>query len=130
MSNYLINLRLSALEGVGTTKLNNGKENVECLVIPVKSNHLSITERGDVFLNLVAWESNKLKDGKTHLLKQSLSKEVREGMTKEDIQNLPILGDVKTMEESAPSKPMVTYSSAPEPVAPQSADGDMPDWMK
>lgn len=130
--NHLINLKLTALEGAGIVKLNNGKENIECLVLPLAANNLNQTANGDIYLNLVAWSSDKLKDGKTHLLKQSLLKEVREKMPKDQLTNMPILGDMKPMEEGGAVKPMVAYTvSAPTtPSAPAADDEDIPEWMR
>lgn len=127
--NQIVNVRLTALEGIGITTLNNGKENMECLVIPMKQNYLSQTERGDIYLNLIAWGSDKLKDGKTHLIKQSLPKEVREKMSKEEMSNLPILGDMKPMED-APAKPMVAYTTTVAAHPAPSPEEDLPEWMR
>lgn len=127
--NQIVNVRLTALEGIGITTLNNGKENMECLVIPMKQNYLSQTERGDIYLNLIAWGSDKLKDGKTHLIKQSLPKEVREKMSKEEMSNLPILGDMKPMED-APAKPMVAYTTTAAANPAPSPEEDLPEWMR
>lgn len=98
MSNQQISLRLTALKSAGIANLQNAKrEVVECLIIPIKDNHLHKNDKGDIYINLAAFKSDRLKDGKTHLVKQSLPKEVREHMTDDECKNMPILGDIKPM---------------------------------
>ena len=106
--NQLISLRLTALEGAGKVALKGKNGMVDCLVIPLDANHITKSANGDYYLNMIAWENSKLKDGKTHLIKQSLSKEVREKMSDEQIKNMPILGDVKNMEPK--EKEIESYS--------------------
>lgn len=108
--NQLINIKLNALTEVGKvvlTKPNGGK--VECIAIPIEKNCINKSQNGDYYLNLIAWASDKLKDGKTHLIKLSIPESVRSLMTKEEISGQPILGDVKPMEPKA--KEMETYTA-------------------
>jgi hypothetical protein len=64
-----------------------------CLVIPIEDNDFFETEKG-VFSNLVAFEAS-LSDGKTHLVKPSIKKEVLAAMTDEQRSAIPIIGDIK-----------------------------------
>jgi hypothetical protein len=123
MSNQAINLRLTALKNAGKARLTNQRgEAVDCLIIPIKDNHLYESERGDIFLTVTAWENDKLKDGKTHLIKQSFNKEVREKMTEEERKTIPILGDMKPVGQEKRELP--SYSAG-QSVVPQN-DGDLP----
>lgn len=123
--NQLISLRLTALSGAGKVTLKGRNGMVDCLVIPLDANHISKSANGDYYLNMIAWENDKLKDGKTHLIKQSLSKEVREKMSDDDIKNMPILGDVKNMEPK--EKEIETYSvEQPAQVVAQENEDDLP----
>jgi hypothetical protein len=72
----------------------------KCICIPIKDNDLYVGEKG-IYLNLTAWENNNLKDGKTHLVKQSFSKDVRNAMTEEERKHIPILGDMKPFENTS-----------------------------
>jgi len=94
MRTLSINLNLLKFKGAGVISL-KGKSGVakRCLVIPVDDNGLFEGEKG-VYANLVAFESN-LTDGKTHLVKPSLKKEVLEAMTEEQRKAIPVLGDIK-----------------------------------
>ena len=66
---------------------------VKCLVIPIEENHLFYSEKtGAVYIDLVGFESDKLADW-THAVKQSLPKEVRDKMTKEEQYAYPYLGN-------------------------------------
>lgn len=80
---------------------------IECLVIPIAKNNLFIGDKG-VYLNLIAFEIEKPKnDSKdTHLVKQSLNKEVREAMTEEQLKALPILGNLQVWGEKTESAPI------------------------
>lgn len=123
MSNQAINLKLTALKSAGKARLTNPKgETVDCLIIPIKDNHLYESERGDIYLSLTAWENDKLKDGKTHLIKQSFDKEVRERMSEEEKKSIPILGDMKPIGQE--KREMPTYS-VEQPAASHN-DGDLP----
>ena len=76
------------------------KEKIECIVIPIKDNHLFKSEKGNVFADLVIFkmkEPQKDKDGattQTHLIKQSLPKEVREKQTDAEKREQPIFGSL------------------------------------
>ena len=123
--NQLINIRLNALADAGRVVLNkpNG-EKVECIAIPIEKNCINRSQNGDYYLNLIAWGSDKLKDGKTHLLKLSLPANVRSLMTREEINGQPILGDVKRMETDV--KEVVTYTTATEEPVDQEESDDLP----
>lgn len=70
----------------------NGK--IEVLVIPVAANHLYRGEKG-LYLDLAAWAIAEPKHEDTHMLKQSLPKEVAEKMTKDEKYAMNIFGGVK-----------------------------------
>lgn len=83
---------------------------IDCIVIPIEANHLFRGEQG-IYLDLIAFESKtkneKIKD--THLVKQSLPKEVLEAMTDEEKKNQPILGNLRVWgeyQEPAPQSDM------------------------
>ena len=76
-------------------------EDMECIVIPLKSNKLYKGEKG-VYLDIVGFEIEKPMEGSkdTHLLKQSFSKEEREKMSEDELRTLPILGNLRIWEGS------------------------------
>lgn len=79
---------------------------IECLIIPIDKNRLFVGEKG-VYLDLIGFEIEKPIEGNkdTHLLKQSFSKEVREGMTEEQLKSLPILGNLRVWDANS-SEPL------------------------
>jgi hypothetical protein len=101
MSNFNINLNLRALKSTIIKDVQGKTATKQCLIIPIADNDLFVGEKGGVYLNLSAWESNNLKDGKTHLVKQSPSRKVREAMTNEERKSIPILGDMKPFENAS-----------------------------
>ena len=83
--------------------LKGRNETKRCLVIPIEDNHLfvSANENGTpkaVYLDFNAFALKEPKYEQTHLVKQSLPKEVREKMAKEDLDSMPILGGMKTLD--------------------------------
>ena len=95
-------LNLAALASHKIVEFPQGKEKnapkIKCIVIPIEKNHLFLSDKGNVFLDLVAFDLKTPqtdKDGavtQTHIVKQSLPKDVREKMTKEEQMAMPILG--------------------------------------
>jgi len=69
---------------------------MECIVIPIEKNNLFKSDKGNVYLDLIAFDLKEPKDGQTHLVKQSLSKAKREAMSKEELNEMPILGSLNT----------------------------------
>lgn len=71
---------------------------IKCIVLPIEKNNMFISEKGNVYLDLVIFAMKNPqtdKDGgvtQTHIVKQSLPKAVRESMTREEQQAQPILG--------------------------------------
>lgn len=112
--------KLNLLMLKGAVKLMTAKSGlIECLVIPIEQNNLFKGEKG-IYLDLIAFEIEKRGDSKdTHLVKQSLSKEVRESMTEEEIKAMPILGNLSMWSESARQEPV----SNSEPI---SEEDDLP----
>lgn len=101
MENFSININAMAYKGAGKAYLKNQRgQLVKCLVIPVEENCLHETDRG-TYLSFIAWRNGKLKDGKTHLVKQSLPKEKREAMSEQQLHDLPIFGDVRPLTPQA-----------------------------
>jgi hypothetical protein len=90
--NISTKINLAGLKhSVRTIKGKSG--DLECLVIPIIANNLFKGEKG-VYLDLTGFEiKNKVNDSKdTHLVKQSLPKEIYEKQTEEEKKAVPILG--------------------------------------
>lgn len=91
----------------GSVKKMKGKSGeIDCLVIPIELNHLFKGEKG-IYLDIIAFELEKKNaDQKdTHLIKQSLNKEVRESMSEEALKAMPILGNLTVWGEGSRSEP-------------------------
>lgn len=84
-----------------------GKSGVKrCVIIPVDDNGLYVGEKG-VYAGFVAWENIDEERGRTHLVKQSLSKEQRDMMSDNELRQLPIFGECSDM-SPAQMKPSFT----------------------
>jgi len=86
-------INLGALKYVNFTT----KKGAKCMLIPFDANNLFAGEKG-IYLGIVAFDiaPEKQKDGQTHLIKQSFSKEKRESMNPEEVKALPIIGSLST----------------------------------
>ena len=115
MSNYTISIELTRFSGAGTAMLKNqeGKP-VKCLVLPIEENSLFQGDRGGIYASFVCWENGKLKDGKTHLVKQSLPRERRQAMTEQQLRDLPVFGSMKPMQAGQPAAQVQEYTAAGE----------------
>jgi hypothetical protein len=98
MITFKINL-LQYKAAIVKMKNNSGKE-VECVAIPIELNNLFKGEKG-VYAEFVAFELKEQKnDSKdTHLVKQSLPKDVLKAMSDEDKTSLPIFGNLRVWSE-------------------------------
>jgi hypothetical protein len=100
MANLNIKLNLQNLNCA--CRFEKGKSGlIECLIIPLEANYLFKGEKG-VYLDLTAFELKEKKENKTHLIKQTMPKEVFKAMTDEQKRSTPILGDVSTWEHTEP----------------------------
>lgn len=118
--NKNIKIDLTAFAGVGTINLTGKDGKVKrCLVIPIEENHLYEGEKG-IYADFIAWEMREKKEnGATHLIKQSLPKEIRDGLTDLEKRALPIFGDLR--DAMVEKKELDTYSmpgSIPEQASP------------
>lgn len=105
MSKLNIKLNLSNLKGV--VRFEDAETGpVECLIIPIEANYLFKGKSG-IYLDLTAFELKEIKDNQTHLIKQSLPKEVYQKQTDEEKKSMPILGNVSTFEATT-SKPLTS----------------------
>ena len=96
--------------------------------MPIDDNHLfeSVNEDGSlkaVYLDLNAFALREPKYEQTHIVKQSLPKDVRESMTKEQLDAMPILGGMKPLVN--PSANTATASNVPF-AQPTEDDSDLP----
>lgn len=101
MTNFNAKLNLMKLSRAGIMQIQGRGEVLRCLVIPVEENHIFVstdeqTNRPkSAYLDLTAWELQNPKYEETHMIKQSLPKEVREQMTEEQKKAMPVLGGLK-----------------------------------
>jgi len=66
---------------------------VSYIAIPIEANHLILTEKGNVFINISCNEHMNEKDKQTHIVSQSLPKEVYETL-KAKKEYAPTLGNL------------------------------------
>lgn len=95
MNNLSTKLNLAALKH--TRKLLKGASGeIDCLIIPIKENNLFVGDKG-LYLDLNHFPIKSPAEGQkdSHLVKQSLPKELLEKMSDEEKKAMPILGNTK-----------------------------------
>lgn len=100
MTDFNGKLNLLKLKRAGVMQIPWRTEVLRCLVIPIEENNIFIsTDENNrpkaAYLDLTAWALKNPKYEETHMIKQSLPKEVREKMTDEEKKAIPILGGLK-----------------------------------
>ena len=121
MSNISIKINLRQLKSaVRTMKSASGL--IECIVIPIQQNYLIKGEKG-IYFDMQAYElKDKKADRKdTHLVKQSLPKEVFDSMTDEEKKAMPIIGNLVVWGYAEPTPVNVEISDTTE-----GTDSDLP----
>ena len=126
--NYGIHFNALKYVNSGVLNIKGRSETKRCLVVPIEDNHLfeSVNEDDSpkaVYLDLNAFALREPKYEQTHIVKQSLPKEVRESMTKEQLDAMPILGGMKPLVN--PSANAATASNVPF-AQPTEDDSDLP----
>jgi hypothetical protein len=98
MNNINIKLNLKQLNHAIITTPKGAK----CLLIPIRENNLFEGEKG-IYLDLTAWELKENKAGSkdTHLIKQSLPKDVFEAMTDHQKKEMKIIGNAAVWNSEA-----------------------------
>jgi hypothetical protein len=106
MDNVSMKIMLTALECAMVDSPTTGKK---LLVIPIEENSLYLSEKGNVYLDLIAFPVKTATKDQTHVIKQSRPKDIREKMSEEEKKNQPIVGNLKVWteggshEEAAPN---------------------------
>lgn len=95
MATIVGKINLSSLKHVIEKRKGKNGE-ITSLVIPIEANHLFLSEKGNCYLDVIAFDLKNPKDNQTHILNQSFSKEVREKFTEEENKNRPPLGSLNT----------------------------------
>lgn len=94
MPNFNLKINLLRLEGAFVTGIKGKTGNVPCLIVPMTRANLFNGEKG-VYLDLAAFEMKEARYNDTHIIKQSLPREVLDAMTDEQRRALPIIGQMR-----------------------------------
>ncbi|MBT3209136.1 MAG: hypothetical protein HN704_14755 [Bacteroidetes bacterium] len=97
--NLTLSINATAFKHIFTKVKNKKGDMIDAIVIPLDPNYLQKTKKGNLYMNF--WvnamkEPFKNDDGKvsaTHSIKQKFSKEIAEGMTKEEKKEQPYFGN-------------------------------------
>lgn len=100
MDNFNAKLNLLKLKRAGVMQIQGRGEVLRCLVIPIEENNIFVSTDDNnrpkaAYLDLTAWALQNPKYDETHMIKQSLPKEVREKMTDKEKKAMPILGGMR-----------------------------------
>lgn len=98
--NYLVRIDLLKLNSAFMRSIKGKTETKRCLIIPVDDNPSMYLGTKGCYLNLEARETREQKYDDTHFLKPSLPKDVREAMTEEQRNAIPIIGNMRPIKKS------------------------------
>lgn len=121
MSNGFGKINLTALKCAIVNSKVNKDEKILC--IPIKENNLFLSEKGNVYLDIIYNEIKNKKEGvkDTHIINQSVSKEVREALKAEE-KYPPTLGNLQHWDGNTHSEPAPNIA----PVADNATTDDLP----
>lgn len=97
MSHFAVKIDLSKLNHVVRELPKKGGGTTKVIILDGPSNHLFFSDKGSVYIDLVAFENREIKYDNTHSIKQSLSKEIRDKMTEDQLKSMPFLGNMKPL---------------------------------
>lgn len=115
MGNFGIKIDLLKLKNSFVTNLKGKAATKRCLVIPIDDSGVYLGEKG-VYLNLTAVEMREQRYGDTHVLKQSLSKEIYQAMSEEERMAQPIVWALKPIESQQRQMEVTQTTNAAEAV--------------
>ncbi len=111
---YSIRVDLQKLNGAFLKNLTGKTATKRCIIIPIDDNPSMFLGEKGCYLNMSAFETQNNQYGDTHLLKPNLPKEVRESMTDEERNAVPILGNMAPMRPSEQQVNGSVDANAPE----------------
>ena len=94
MANVTQKINLAALKHVEMELKRKDGSTVKGMFIPYEANHVFVSDKGGRNIDLISFELKEKKEWGTHMTKQSLPKEVREKMTDEEKNAMPIFGNL------------------------------------
>lgn len=119
------NIKLTALKHARCKMNGRDGKPVDGMFIPFGANKLEVAANGEIYLNIVAWENKTPKEFSTHMVKQNLTKAQREAMSKDELEGMPILGNLNA---NAQPQAQVNTDTSIDTSAPISVDNgdDLP----
>lgn len=107
--NYSAKIDLMKFRNAFATNIQGKTSTKRCVCIPIDDNALFVGEKGVFFdINIREIKEENRKYGDTHVIVQSLPKEVYESMSDEQKKSLPVFGGMREM----PSKGMAITETA------------------
>lgn len=95
-------INLTKLTSAVTSRKGKDGKMIEGVFIPIDHNYLFKSDKGNIYLNLVAFDlKDPKKDDDTHIVKVSLPKDVRGKMSQEEQNEMPIIGNLKVWGEKS-----------------------------
>ena len=82
-----------------------GGKPVKCIIIPIEANHLFEGKNDAVYLDTIGFPLANSTGKDTHLIKQSLPKDVQDKMSDADKRAMPILGNHIDWDNGSSSAP-------------------------
>ena len=94
-------MNLAAFNYVIMEKKNKAGESFRGLFIPIELNRLEEHQSGGIYFNFIGFPMKTPKEWATHIIKQSLKKDVREAMSEEERNAMAIFGNINVTDFQA-----------------------------
>jgi len=101
MANVTQKINLAALKHVEMEFPKTDGTKIKGMFIPYEANHIFVSDKGSRNIDLISFELKEKKEWGTHMTKQSLPKDVREKMTDEEKNAMPIFGNLNLDSQKA-----------------------------
>ena len=115
MSNYQVKINLLKLDRAAVANIKGKSETRKCIVIPCGDDTDLILREKGVYLDCVAFETDKSQFGDTHAVKVSYSKERREKMTEDERRAKPFVGNLRPLETQSKQMPVTATAAVEAP---------------
>lgn len=103
---------LAKIPGAFVRELKGSTATKKCVIIPEGGLGLYVGEKG-FYLDLTAFELKAPDKDRTHMVKVSTTKAVREAMTEEQRNAIPIIGNLKVEKPASPTMENIAAMMAP-----------------
>lgn len=95
---YNIRLDLRKFKNTFVKEIQGSTRTVQCVCIPIKDNHIFVSERCSIYLDLQAKPMKSMAYGQSHFIKPKVGSDNWKSMSVEERKAIPIVGNLLPIE--------------------------------